>query len=102
MDEINYDYVQEIASSLMNEIEDLEERTMDIDQNTSYDEIEGLMDDARELRDRIMNARRSDLGNTGTEISTGNIIFKVLRRNGYLERLRDIRRDLYDLMHSLE
>ena len=102
MDDINYDYVQEIASSLMNEIEDLEERTMDIDQNTSYDEIEGLMDDARELRDRIMNARRSDLGNTGTEISTGNIIFKVLRRNGYLERLRDIRRDLYDLMHSLE
>jgi hypothetical protein len=102
MDDIDDNDIQEVAASFMNEIEDLEERTKAADQNTPYDELEGLMDDAYELRDRIKDVRKSDLGSTGTELSTGNLIFKTLRRNGYLERLRDVRRNLYDLIHSLE
>lgn len=102
MDDVDDNDIQEVAASFMNEIEDLEERTEAVDQNTPYDELEGLMDDAYELRDRIKDVRNSDLGSTGTELSTGNLIFKTLRRNGYLERLRDVRRNLYDLIHSLE
>ena len=102
MDDVDDNDIQEVAASFMNEIEDLEERTEAVDQNTPYDELEGLMDDAYELRDRIKDVRNSDLGSTGTELSTGNLIFKTLRRNGYLERLRDVRRTLYDLIHSLE
>lgn len=102
MDDIDEDDIQEIASSLMTEIEDLEERLESVKDSNNYDEIEGLMDDAYELRDRIKNVRKSDLGVNRTELSPGNIIFKILRRNGYLEKLRDIRRTLYDLMRSLE
>ena len=102
MDDVDDNDIQEVAASFMNEIEDLEERTAAVDQNTPYDELEGLMDDAYELRDRIKDVRKSELGSTGTELSTGNLIFKALRRNGYLERLRDVRRNLYDLIHSLE
>lgn len=102
MDDVDDNDIQEVAASFMNEIDDLEERTEAVDQNTPYDELEGLMDDAYELRDRIKDVRKSDLGSTGTELSAGNLIFKTLRRNGYLERLRDVRRNLYDLIHSLE
>ena len=102
MDDVDDNDIQEVATSFMNEIEDLEERTEAVDQNTPYDELEGLMDDAYELRDRIKDVRNSDLRSTGAELSTGNLIFKTLRRNGYLERLRDVRRNLYDLIHSLE
>lgn len=102
MDDINDDDIQEIVASFMTEIDELEERSKSVDQSTSYDKLEGMMDDAYELRDRIKDVRKSDLGSTGTELSPGNLIFKTLRRNGYLEKLRDVRRNLYDLIHSLE
>lgn len=102
IDNIDEDDIQEIASSFMTEIEDLEKRLDSVKDRNNYDEIEGLMDDAYELRDRIKDVRKSDLGANRTELSPGNIIFKILRRNGYLEKLRDIRRTLYDLIHSLE
>ena len=102
MSDIDDDDIQGAASSFMNEIDDLEERIQSVSSETTIDEIEGMMDDASELRDRIRNVRKSDLGSTGTELSPGNLIFKTLRRNGYLEKLRYIRRDLYDLIHSLE
>lgn len=102
MDDVDSDDVQENVASFMTEIEDLEERVSEVDQDTPYDELDELMDEAYELRDRIRDVRKSSLGNTGTELSTGNLTFKTLRRNGYLERLRDIRRNLYDLIHSLE
>ena len=51
--------------------------------------------------DTIKAVRKSDLGSSGNEISAGNLIFKSLRRNGYIEKLRDVKTKIYDLMNSL-
>ena len=55
---------------------------------------------AEKLRDRIRNMRKSGLEAAG-EYSVENLAFKVLRRNGYLKTLSDLRIDSYDKMMSL-
>lgn len=36
-----------------------------------------------------------------TELTTGNLIFKSLRRNGYMKKLIDLRRSCFDKLHSI-
>ena len=55
---------------------------------------------ALSLRDKIKKLRRSGL-NTGGQFSTENLVFKVLRRNGYLGELYDLIRKSYDKMMSM-
>ena len=52
------------------------------------------------LRDKIKKLRRSGL-NTGGQFSTENLVFKVLRRNGYLGELYDLIRKSYDKIMSM-
>ena len=52
------------------------------------------------LKDKIKKLRRSGL-HTGGQYSTENLVFKVLRRNGYLSDLFGLIRDSYDKMMSM-
>ena len=40
--------------------------------------------------------------NEGMKMSNGNIIFKVLRRSGYLEKIIDLKKDTYDKLNSIK
>ena len=74
-----------------------------------YDEFENTNDDA-ELRDigkrahkllnRIKRMRKFGLSRSG-ESDTLNIIYKVLRRTGYMEMLWDLSSELYDKLNSI-
>jgi hypothetical protein len=55
---------------------------------------------AEKLRDRIRSMRKAGL-EAGGEYSVENLAFKVLRRNGYLKLLSNIRIDSYDKAMSL-
>ena len=55
---------------------------------------------AVEIKEKIRNMRRCGLTDGG-EFSAENLAFKVLRRNGYLAKLSDLRNDAYDKMMSL-
>lgn len=59
-----------------------------------YDDTSGLIDD-------ITSARKKSLSTTKDEMNTDNLVFKVLRRNGYLDKLFDLRDKSYDKMNSL-
>lgn len=52
--------------------------------NSEYQDINY----AQELYDKIIQGRKEDLAQNG-EFSEGNIIFKILRRSGHLEKLKD-------------
>jgi hypothetical protein len=86
----------------MNEIDNLEETLLLTLDGIGDKSLETIYDDAEALHDRIKDTRKSSLSNSNTEISTGNLIFKSLRRNGYLEKLNDIRTKIYDEINSLE
>ena len=85
---IDYQTVKEKAARIMSEIDD------------AYDSFaEKYFLEAKESADAIMERlkryRKAGL-ETGGIFSVENLVFKVLRRNDYLEKLSNIRTDSYD------
>mgnify|MGYP003631001807 CR=1 FL=1 len=91
---LNKEEIQAKAAKLMDDIDEIEELL-------DNDEVEQAFEDAGRLKEKIRNFRKGGL-EKGGEYSTENLAFKVLRRNGYLERLSDMKNDSYDQMMSLE
>ena len=44
---------------------------------------------AKKYKDEISQGRRDSLGSGQGEYGSGNIVFKVLRRSGHIEKLND-------------
>lgn len=88
----DYDHVQEITSSIMTVIDEL-----DLDK----DDPQTIYNDADTLFNNIKDIRKSGMGSDSPEMSDGNIIFKSLRRSGYMEKLIDIRTKAFDMIHSI-
>ena len=63
--------------------------------------IEIIAQKANKLWDSIKNERRGELNNGKSEISNGNIVFKSLRRLGYLDKLYKLKTKAYDNLNSL-
>ena len=64
-------------------------------------EYEKLFNKAQSLMDKIKDYRRFGKREKGFEMSEENIVFKVLRRNGYIEKLKDFKKTCYDKSRSL-
>ena len=56
---------------------------------------------AEKLFDEIKKKRRDDLSKSKNEINNGNIIFKCLRRLGYIEKIDDVINKCYNKLNSL-
>jgi len=53
------------------------------------------------LKRKIRNMRRAGLESPKQEFSIENIAFKILRRNGILDTLEDLKTDAYDFMMGI-
>ena len=91
--EIPEDEVKKKAASIMSQIERVEEVAQD-----DPAEAESL---AERIKEKIRKMRQSGLESESGIYSVKNIAFKVLRRNGYLQRLSDIKTQSYDRLMSL-
>ena len=63
--------------------------------------LEKISNKAEKLFDKIKTERRKSLNDKNTEINEPNIIFKTLRRLGYIEKLINVISDTYNKMNSL-
>ena len=45
---------------------------------------------------KIKTYRKSGLESESGEFSIGNLVFKLLRRNGYINKIMEVKRELYD------
>ena len=88
--------VKDKASLIMTEIDDLEEN---FKKNKN---IEIISNKAKKIYDKIKKIRKEGLNSKKSEMSNGNIIFKVLRRSGYLEKIIDLKKDTYDKLNSIK
>lgn len=61
----------------------------------------GAVEAAEKISDKIKKMRQCGL-ETGGEFSTENLTFKILRRNGVLDKLSNAKLDAYDKMMSVE
>ena len=86
--------VKDKANRIMDRIEDLYDELNDGDYDVAVKGVE-------KLTEKIKKMRQSGL-ESGGEFSVENIVFKVLRRNGMLDRLYDIKTVAYDKSVTLE
>lgn len=91
---INDKSVKEKANRFMDRVEEIYDE-MDVSSNKE------TINRVEKLTEKIKNMRQSGL-ESGGEFSVENIVFKVLRRNGMLDRLYDIKTVAYDKSVTLE
>ena len=72
--------VQLKSADVMNAIDELE---TDVDSNTFLMKL-------KRLKDRIKKYRQSGLDSNGGEFSVENLVFKILRNSGYLQKMTDM------------
>jgi hypothetical protein len=61
--------------------------------NYDYDIFKEKLD---KVWNKIKEYRKSGLESEGGEFSTGNLVFKLLRRNGYIAKVMDLKKRSYD------
>ena len=94
--EIEEDEIKTRAAEYMNLIDKIEMMYNDIDPLQMYHCCAKLMD-------KIKAERASGLTNDdAAELTAGNLIFKSLRRSGYIEKLIDIKRRCFDRARSIK
>ena len=83
------------AERIMDSIDSLYDEMKD---EKKYDDV---VEKSDKIKDKIKKMRQAGLDEVG-EFSVENMVFKVLRRNGMLERLSDIKTVAYDKSVTLE
>lgn len=83
------DALKEKSKSVMMAVDGLEE---EVDE----DKYEKFHEKLNKVWDKIKNYRKSGLEEEGGELSLGNLVFKLLRRNGYIEKIMKLKRESYD------
>jgi predicted nucleotidyltransferase len=89
----------ESARRKADEIESRVNRTNNLILSGDYQKALRAID---KLKRKIRNMRRAGLESKKQEFSVENIAFKILRRNGILDRLDDLKTDAYDFMVGLD
>jgi hypothetical protein len=83
------DLIKSKATTIIDKIDDIEE---DFKSGVDYDIIKEKI---KKVWSKLKDGRKAGLEESG-EYSIENLIFKLLRRNGYTEKIFDIRRKAYD------
>jgi len=78
-------------------IENLIEMILELELKSKYEEAYG---EADRLMDKIRRYRQCGL-ESGGEYSVENLVFKTLRKNDYLKKLSDLKKDAYDKLMSV-
>jgi len=98
-DILNTDKIKEKASGIMTDIDDLYEK---YESETSDSELKELSNKVIKLYDKIKKIRKSGLATEDGEMSIGNIVFKVLRRSDYIEKIVELKALTYDKINSIK
>lgn len=77
------------ASNIMDRIDSIE---IDFENGEEY---ETLLEKIKRVFKKVKDGRKAGLSRDG-EYSVENLVFKLLRRNGYIGKIIDIRREAYD------
>jgi len=87
--EVNTKEIKDKSKSIINDIDDLEKDKDGSDYKKLYSR-------ATKILKKIKKFRKMSLNKPNGEYSTGNLIFKLLRRNGYTSKVMDLKTYFYD------
>ena len=97
-DDYNHDAVKKVVADYMNQIDDIESKFNKVE---DLHQTEQIYDEADEIFDNIKDERKNAFKTADKELSDGNVIFKTLRRNGYIEKISNLKDKTYDKLNSL-
>jgi DNA-binding Lrp family transcriptional regulator len=83
------DMIAEKGKSVMMMVDELEEQV-------DEDKYDAFIQKVQKVWEKVKNYRKSGLESEGGELSMGNLVFKFLRRNGYVGKIIDLKRKSYD------
>lgn len=90
--------VKKTVSDYMNHIDDIDNKLKNVE---DLHQTEDVYDEAEEVFDKIKDERKNAFKTSNKELSTGNVIFKTLRRNGYIEKISNLKNKSYNKINSL-
>lgn len=96
--ELNEDYIKRTSAKIMTAIDNIEDK---IKEEKDNHKLETSSEKLKKLFDKLHKQRQESLGKHG-EMSTYNIIWKVLRRSGYLDKIWDIINNVYNKVNSIK
>lgn len=68
----------------------------ELEDQVDEDKYEQFSEKTKKVWEKIKDYRKSGLESEGGEFSLGNLVFKLLRRNGYIEKVMKLKRYAYD------
>lgn len=95
---INEDYVKEYSASLMTKIDEIEKQ---LNKEKDNHKITVLGKKIKNIFDKLKTLRKDGLKSKG-EMSSGNVIWKLFRRMGYLDKIWDIIYNTYNKANSIK
>jgi predicted nucleotidyltransferase len=96
---INEKYVKKYAAEIMTDIDNI---IAAMNKETRNYKLETLSNKLLKIFDKLKRLRKDGLKSKQKEMSSGNIIWKILRRTKYLEKLFDNINRSYDKANSLK
>ena len=81
--------ITEKAKTIMMQVDDIEKES----EEDKYDAFEKKIS---KVWKKIKDYRQSGLESESGEYSVGNLVFKLLRRNGYIGKIMELKRKVYD------
>lgn len=95
----NEKYIKTMSARLINQIEDIEEK---LKNEKDIHKIEVLSTKMKKIWDKVKGLRKEGLKSKYKEMSSGNIIYKVLRRTNYLDKIWEILNTTYNKVNTLK
>lgn len=85
------DAIRSKAENVMTQLDEVEEMVRD--ENPDY---KSILIKLKKAWDKIKKFRQEGMESSEPELSLGNLVFKLLRRNGYIEKVVDLKIEAYD------
>lgn len=96
---IDKDKIRKKSADIMTKIDELSDTYKS---KSDISDIELISTKVKKLFDKIKLLRKDGLDSKAGEYSVGNIVFKVLRRTGYVSKIVDLKRETYDKINTLK
>lgn len=94
--ELPEDEIKDKARPVMEQISDLE-KELEVSNDHDYEKFQTKI---KSVWNKVKNFRKSGLAEEGGEMSIGNLVFKLLRRNGYIGKIMDMKRKSYEMKYE--
>jgi hypothetical protein len=98
--EIDKKKIKQISSEYINDIDSLESEYNK--EKDKPEQLKTISNKVIKVWNKIKKYRKHGLSKKDGEFSFENIVFKVLRRSGHLEKLAELKALTYDKMNSLK